>query len=90
MFFWFLQIDQKTNKNFVRISALASKKWSNQKKIRALYTTNWMILFRLSYVHYFFDLASFYFLEARAEILKKKFVGFLRDLKTPKGHFEIN
>ena len=35
---------------------------------------------------FFYDL----FLEARAEILEKKFVGFLGDLKTPKGHFEIN
>ena len=31
MSFWSLQIDQKTNKFFVRISALATKKRSNQK-----------------------------------------------------------
>ena len=31
MYFWSLQIDTKTNKFFVRISALASKKRSNQK-----------------------------------------------------------
>ena len=36
---WFLQIYQKTNTIFVRISTLAYKKMSNQK-IRALYTTN--------------------------------------------------
>ena len=30
---WYLQIDQKTNEIFVRISALASKKMSNQKSI---------------------------------------------------------
>ena len=35
---------------------------------------------------FLFDL----FLEARAEILEKKSVGFWGDLKTPKGHFEIN
>jgi hypothetical protein len=44
MSFWCLQIDQKINEIFVKISVLASKKKSNQK-IRALYTTNWMILF---------------------------------------------
>ena len=63
MSFWCLQIDQKTNKNFVRISALASKKRSNQK-IMALYTTNMMILLWVSYPTFLFDL----FLEARAEI----------------------
>ena len=35
---------------------------------------------------FWFDL----FLEARAEILEKKIVVFWGDLKTPKGHFEIN
>ena len=30
------------------------------------------------------------FLEARAEILKKNFVGFLVETTTPKRHFEIN
>ena len=35
---------------------------------------------------FWFDLS----LEDRAEILKKKIVGFLVDWKTPKGHFEIN
>ena len=34
----------KTNKIFVRISALTSKKRSNLKKITFLYTPNWMIL----------------------------------------------
>ena len=37
MSFWSLQIDQKTNKFFVRISALASKKRSNQKNKGTLY-----------------------------------------------------
>ena len=45
---WCLQIDQKNNEIFARISALASNEKSNQKKLRALYTTNWMILFWLS------------------------------------------
>ena len=48
-------------------------------------------------LHYFFELGKHYapvylcmsFLKARAEILKK-IVGLLIDLKTPKGHFEIN
>ena len=35
-------------------------------------------------------LSHYLFLETRAEILEKNFVGFLEDLKTPKGHFEIN
>ena len=35
---------------------------------------------------FWFDL----FLEPRAEIRQKNFVGFLGDLKTPKGHFENN
>ena len=46
--FWCLQISQKTNEMFYRISALASKKRSI-KKIRLLYTTNCRILFWLSY-----------------------------------------
>jgi hypothetical protein len=32
MSFWCLQIDQKTNENFARISALASKKEVESKK----------------------------------------------------------
>ena len=36
---------RKNNEIFVRISAPASKKRVNPKKIRPLYTTNWMILF---------------------------------------------
>ena len=35
----------KYEQKHFRISALASKKRSNQKKIRALYATNWGILF---------------------------------------------
>ena len=33
MSFWYLQIDQKTNKIFVMISFLASKKYSIQQKV---------------------------------------------------------
>ena len=55
---------QKSNKMFARNSNLAFWKRSN-KKISPLYTTNWMILFWLSYTTFLFDL----FLEARVEIL---------------------
>ena len=65
---------KKNNELFSMISALASKKWLNQK----LYYTNC--------VKFWFDL----FLEARAEILKEKFVGFLVEMIAPKRHFEIN
>ena len=79
---------------------LASKKGQLTKnkiiKIRTLYTTNWMILFWLSYTTFLFDL----FLEtvSRAEILEKIcwFFGRFEDTKSrdiqlwPKGHFEIN
>ena len=64
MSFWCLQISQKNNEIVLWISALSSKKRSNQK-IRALYTNNCRILFWLSYT--WFD----HFLESRAEILKK-------------------
>ena len=43
MLFWCHRLDQNTNEIFCRISALASKKRSNQK--RALYATNSRILF---------------------------------------------
>ena len=55
----------KKQQIFSRISALASKKRSNQKK--AIYTSKWRILFWLSYTTFLFDL----FLEAKAEILEK-------------------
>ena len=38
--FWCHDLDQNTNENFSSISALASKKRSNQKKIKAIYFTN--------------------------------------------------
>ena len=62
------------------ISALASKKRSNQKNklIGGFYFDY--------YTAFLFDL----FLEAREEILEKNLLGFLEDLKTPKWHFEIN
>ena len=37
---WCIQIDQKTNKQFVTISALAPKKKSNQKKSLIRYIWN--------------------------------------------------
>ena len=56
MSFWCLQIFQKTNEIFSRISSLASKKRSNQKM-------QWRILFYSLTPLFSFDL----FLEARAE-----------------------
>ena len=57
MFFWCLQIDQKTNEIFVRIFALASKKKSNQKNKGTLYHE--LDDFTLTTLNYFFDLTSF-------------------------------
>ena len=64
---------KKTNEIFVRISALASKKRSNQNN-KSLYITN-CDDFILTLLHYFFDLTS---LEARAEIQEKKSLFFRR------------
>jgi hypothetical protein len=58
-------------------------------KIRALYTTNSLIgglYFDSLTLLFWFDI----FLKAGTEILEKKIVVFLEDLKTPQGHFEIN
>ena len=66
-------------------SALASKKRSNQKN-RALYTDNWRILFWLSYSTFLI----WPLFRSYGRCPGKNFVGFLGDLKTPKGHFEIN
>ena len=85
MFFWCLQIFQKTNEIFSRISSLAYKKRSNQK-ISALYTTNWRILFRLSYTTFLITPLF----RGKGRNPGKKIVVFLEHLKTPKGHFEIN
>ena len=68
MSFWCLQIDQKTNEIFVRISALASKKRSNQNIIPLI----WWFYFDSLTLFFWFDL----FLEARAEILKKNSLVF--------------
>ena len=54
------------------------------KTIRALYTTNSMIIFWLSYTTFLFD----FFLEASIYPYKN-FVGFLVDLKTPKQHSKL-
>ena len=76
---------KKPKKKNSRISALVSKMRSN-KKIRELYTAIiGGFYFGSPTLLFWFDL----FLEARAEILEK-IVGFLGDLKSPKGHFEIN
>ena len=47
--FWCHRLDQNTNAIFLRISALATKKRLNKKKIKTLYTANWRNLFWLSY-----------------------------------------
>ena len=72
MSFWCLQIPQKIKEIFSRISTLASKKRSN-KKIRALYTANWIIYSDTLTLVFWFDL----FLEARVEILEKISLLFL-------------
>ena len=66
MSFWCLQISQKNNKFFPGFLPYPLKR-GQIKKISALYTANWRILFWLSYTTFWFDL----FLEARAEILEK-------------------
>ena len=82
MSFWCLQISQKYNEIFVRISCLASKKRSNQKKWEHFIPLSEWFYFDSLTLLLWFDL----FLESRAEILEF----FFKDLKTPKGHFEIN
>jgi hypothetical protein len=66
---WCFQISQKTNESFSRISALASKKRSNQKNRGTCH------LIPLIGGFYFDSLTLFFlfdlFLEARAEILEK-------------------
>ena len=87
MSFWCLQISKKkTNEIFARVCALASKKRSNQtSSVRYVVKINR----RISGIKcpYFFDLTPFKRLGQKS---LKKFRSFLGDLKTPKGHFEIN
>ena len=86
MFFWYHQIDQKTNEIFVKIHALASKKRSNQKNKSTLYHTNLIILFWLSYTTFLI----WPHFRGKGRNPYKNFIVFLVDLVTPKGHFEIN
>ena len=77
---------QKTNETFSTISALASKKRSNQKSSQ----TKIIQLVVSSALIFLFDL----FLKARVEILGKISLVFwtgliLEEVLTPKGHFEI-
>ena len=74
-----LQIDQITNESFVRISALASKRRSNQKKSCNRVKIIELVLFFVSTLFRGLGRNSY-----------KDFVGFMVDLKTPKGYFEIN
>ena len=77
----------KNQRKYLRISALASKNRSNQKDKYALYhLLDDFILTLLLY--YIFDFTSF--LSFGQKSFKINFVGFLVDLKTPKGRFEIN
>ena len=80
MSFWCLQIFQKNNDFFSRISALASNKKSNQK-IRALDTTNWRILFWLSY--------TTFLISRLVQKYKNIFVRFLVQMKSLKFTSEI-
>ena len=72
MLVWCQNFFQKTNEIFSRISALASKKRSNQKCTARESKQNHPI--RCIKCRYFFDLTSF--LEARAEILTKNSLVF--------------
>ena len=67
MSFWCLQISQKTNEIFVRISALVFKKRSDQKS-----SQNEIIQLVVESALFLFDL----FLEAKAEILTKSLLVF--------------
>ena len=80
---WNRQLTQYDNWKIWRIFAIASKK-RPIKKVKALSHLKKKIYMKYWYF-FWLDLV----LEARAEILKK-IIGFLEDLKAPKGHFEIN
>ena len=66
MSFWYLRFHQKNNEFSLRISALATKMWLNQKRIKTLYFL-WLFKNYLIGNLFWFNL----FLEARAEILTK-------------------
>jgi hypothetical protein len=76
MSFWCLQISQKINEIFSRISALASKKRSNQKNIPLI-------------GGFYFDSLMYTTFLILSRNPGKNFVVFLGDLKTPNGNFEI-
>ena len=86
------KFSKKPVKYFSRISALASKEKSNQKRCVIESKKKSSDQWHKVPLFFWFDLFS----EARAEMLEnisltwKHLVGFLKDLKTPKGHFEIN
>ena len=79
MSFWCLQIFHKTNDNFSRISALVSKKRSNQKS--SVRESNPPI----SCIK-----CPYFLIWGYGRIPGKNFVVFWGDLKTPKEHFNIN
>ena len=74
-------VSSKNQRNFVWISVLAYQKSSIILRVKIKSSNLWF----KGNLYFWFDL----FLEARAESLQK-FVGFLIDLKTTKGRFEIN
>ena len=81
MFFWCLQINQETNKNFVRITALGRIKkvaYESRNEVIQLVLQRALI--------FWFD----FFLEVRAEIPTEISLCFLVNLNTAKGDFEIN
>ena len=86
MSFWCHRLDQNTNEIFSRISALASKKISNQKNKDTLYTY-------LIGLFYFDSLTLLFwfglFLEARAEILEKISLGFRKIWSHQKGFLKL-
>ena len=84
--FWCHRLDQNTNKNFLRNSALASKKRSHQKN-KCAFIFNRINKNKVLHNSIFFWFGPF--VEARADILKK-IHGILVQTMTPKSPFEIN
>ena len=85
MSFWCHRLDRNTNEFFSRISALASKKRSNQKSCVRESKQNPPIS-GIKFP-YFFDLTFFKRLGQKS---LQKIRWFLGDLKTSKGHFKID
>ena len=76
---------KKTIEIFSRISALASKIGYIKKRVDFIPLIGGFYFDSLT-LPFLFD----FFLEPKARNPGKKFVGFLEEVLTPKGHFEIN